>query len=374
MPVDYITGCSSKPTVGCTSTCDPMGTTTTPSGSLGGEGRKLAPPPLYRANITAPRFTPDILKDHQCKLAVTGMLNPLAQARLRATCTTVGHVVQSLASLERLPAFSTGGPFQPMTSTSSTDSMHALSSHVNAILLSDSDLSEAEINGGPNSANSPPPTEPTETPLSSDVLLPAGAGCVKALLLYPSNGGCSLSDDLFRFTPVSLTSPNMQGLSLTVNIAAVAAKGREKAVTLHDNGDIAIHDDFCANLRCRSVNFEGTHRVVSIGNNMLKGSTAERISFGPMPALRCVGNDWMSGCQQLGRVDFACDFMALSWVGDRWLRGSKRLSTFDFDCFPALQVVGASWLERCHTLSSLKLDALKSLRAVGIGGCRDANP
>ena len=188
----------------------------------------------------------------------------------------------------------------------------------------------------------------------------------------PADVGCWSMDSeiatprMWKFPASISTNPERENLNvaLIINVDVLAARGAEGCFA-DETGNITIDDDFCAGLRCRSVSFEGAQRVVSFGNNMLRSTTAERISFGPLTQLTKVGRNWMDGCQQLTRLDFACDLSLLKRVGDGWLRGCSALPQIDFDALTALESVGCFWMEGCDMLTSFHVQGLTSLLSVG---------
>eukprot|EP00658_Telonema_sp_P-2_P069592 TRINITY_DN5890_c0_g1_i13.p1 TRINITY_DN5890_c0_g1~~TRINITY_DN5890_c0_g1_i13.p1 ORF type:complete len:669 (-),score=108.61 TRINITY_DN5890_c0_g1_i13:150-2156(-) len=175
---------------------------------------------------------------------------------------------------------------------------------------------------------------------------------------------------LLSIAPVSPTSTSLSGIHVVVNVEALALRPDSTGLKVskmrkHTIGSVRIMDDFCSNLDVQSVEFIGTSKVVSIGNGFLAGSFAESVSYGAMPRLRSVGDDWMFLCSRLHEltVEGTCD--RLRTVGSRWLSECQSLVKFDSSAFCEVERVGSWWLSRCDSLEAASFGGMPSLVTVG---------
>eukprot|EP00658_Telonema_sp_P-2_P069597 TRINITY_DN5890_c0_g1_i8.p1 TRINITY_DN5890_c0_g1~~TRINITY_DN5890_c0_g1_i8.p1 ORF type:complete len:673 (-),score=118.38 TRINITY_DN5890_c0_g1_i8:150-2168(-) len=177
---------------------------------------------------------------------------------------------------------------------------------------------------------------------------------------------------LLSIAPVSPTSTSLSGIHVVVNVEALALRPDSQGLKMarargpsRQSIGVRILDGFCSNLDVQSVEFIGTSKVVSIGNGFLAGSFAESVSYGAMPRLRSVGDDWMFLCSRLHEltVEGTCD--RLRTVGSRWLSECQSLVKFDSSAFCEVERVGSWWLSRCDSLEAASFGGMPSLVTVG---------
>jgi hypothetical protein len=133
-------------------------------------------------------------------------------------------------------------------------------------------------------------------------------------------------------------------------------------IEISSDGDFPLLAKKVKGVTCLRVSVAGN--IKKFPAKFLKGCKSLKMVEFLAAGVEAVGNDWLSGCNELVAVSFR-DVGSLRSVGDRWMKSCTKLKRCSFAGLGSLEKVGNGWLEGCKALEYFSGKGLKSLQNVG---------